>query len=331
MTTQGELARAAERFPADFAALRAEIGRVWLGAPEPLEFLLYALFARGHVLLEGAPGLGKTTLVKAAAEALELVFRRVQFTPDLMPADITGTRVLEEDERGGRRFVFHRGPLFANVLLADEINRATPRTQAALLEAMQEGQLTVFGERFELEPPFFVAATQNPIEMEGTYPLPEAQVDRFLFKVELGSPSEAALVAVLGATTGTAAARPGARFDRARLLAAQELLRAVPASSEILALTARTLRLTDPANPAAPEAVRQHVRYGASPRGGQAMLLGAKARALAQGELHVREQDLAAVVAPALRHRLILGYEAEAAGVRADELVAAAFAAARQG
>ncbi|MBI5364925.1 MAG: AAA family ATPase [Planctomycetes bacterium] len=331
MKTPDALARDVAEFPKAFSALRDEIGRVFLGAPATSEALLCALFAGGHVLLEGAPGLGKTTLVQGVADALELSFRRIQFTPDLMPADITGTRVLDEDERGARRFVFHRGPVFANVLLADEINRATPRTQSALLEAMQEGQVTVFGERFELERPFFVAATQNPIEMEGTYPLPEAQLDRFLFKLDLGAPDLAALTTILSATTGEERAKPKAKLDRARLLAMQSLVRQVPASRACIELVARTLLATDPASPTAPDLVRRYVRYGASPRGGQALLLGAKVRALAAGELHVRDEDLTAWIAPALRHRLVLNYEGEAARARTDELALAAFERARKG
>jgi MoxR-like ATPase len=331
MADQGGLGRTVDGFRKDFAALRDEIGRRFLGSRSTVEELLCALFAGGHVLIEGPPGLGKTTLVQAAAEALDLSFRRIQFTPDLMPADITGTRVLEEDERGGRRFVFHRGPVFANVVLADEINRATPRTQAALLEAMQEGQVTVFGERFELERPFFVAATQNPIEMEGTYPLPEAQLDRFLFKLEVGAPDFEALTAVLAATTGTDRSTPAPRLDRARMRELQALVREVPASSDCIALVARTLLATDPAHVTAPEAVRRYVRYGASPRGGQSLLLGAKVRALAAGEAHVMVDDVAALVAPALRHRLVLNYEGESARVRTDELARAAFERARAG
>ena len=331
MTRPEELARAVAEFPKSFAGLRDEVARVFLGDPTTIDAFLCALFAGGHVLLEGAPGLGKTTLVQGVADALDLSFRRIQFTPDLMPADITGTRVLDEDERGSRRFVFHRGPVFANVVLADEINRATPRTQSALLEAMQERQVTVFGDRLELERPFFVAATQNPIEMEGTYPLPEAQLDRFLCKLELATPSHEALVSILEATTGAERARPAAKLDRARLSSMQALVREVPASTQCVDLVARTLLATDPAHPTAPEAVRRHVRYGASPRGGQAMLLGAKARALAHGELHVREADLAAWVVPALRHRLVLNYEGEAARARTDELALAAFERARGG
>ncbi len=324
-------AQTAERFPANFAALRDEIARAYLGSAAPIDALLTAFFAGGHVLLEGAPGLGKTTLVQAAADALDLEFRRVQFTPDLMPADITGTRVLEEDERGARRFVFHRGPVFTNVLLADEINRATPRTQSALLEAMQEAQVTVFGERLELAPPFFVAATQNPIEMEGTYPLPEAQLDRFLFQIDLGAPTFDAMTTILAATTGARPVRPAAKLDRATLLAMQGVVREVPASTDVVALVARTLLATDPAHPSAPEVVRRNVRYGASPRGGRALLLGAKVRALAAGELHVRESDVAALVPLALRHRLVLGYEGEAARARTDELALTAFETARRG
>ncbi len=321
-------------FPATFAALREAIAQRFLGASDVVDTLLYGLLGGGHVLLEGAPGLGKTTLVQATAAAFDLSFGRIQFTPDLVPADIVGTRILEDDERGGRHFVFHRGPVFGHVILADEINRATPRTQSALLEAMQERQVTIFGERHELEDPFFVVATQNPIEMEGTFPLPEAQLDRFLFKILLVAPGMEALTRVLAATTGVAPASApaaGKRLDRERLLALRALVREVPASSEIVALVARTILATDPAHASAPERVKRCVRYGSSPRGGQALLLGARARALSLGELHVRQQDIEALVAPALRHRFILNFEGEAERANTDELARECFARALRG
>jgi MoxR-like ATPase len=320
------LERELSRLVADFERLRAALCSVHRGRPEVVDQLLWCLFARGHALIEGAPGLGKTTLVKGLAAALGLGFARIQFTPDLMPGDILGTRILEEDERGLRRFGFQPGPIFANVVLADEINRATPRTQSALLEAMQEGQVTTFGTSRTLEEPFCLFATQNPIEMEGTYPLPEAQLDRFLFKIVLGPPGFEALVEVLG---GIDAEPPAALFDRGRVLRTLELVRTLPASTEMVELAARTVLATHPAAELAPESVRRHVRYGASPRGGQALLAGARARALFAGRVHVTEADVAAVVAPALRHRVVLGYEGEAAGVEVDGLVAEAFSAAR--
>ena len=290
--------------------------------------LLHGLLAGGHVLLEGAPGLGKTTLVRTVASCLGLDFRRLQCTPDLMPADVLGMRILEEDPNGGHRFHFERGPVFTQVLLTDEINRATPRTQSALLEAMQERQVTVFGETLPLDRPFFVAATQNPIEMEGTYPLPEAQLDRFLLRVDVESPTAEGIVKILEAERAAAAPlEPVLSGDE--VLELQNLTGSIPASSDILALAARTVIATHPDNEAAPELVRRHVRFGASPRGAQALLGAARARALLAGQLHVREEDLEAVVQPCLRHRLMLTYEGEAAGVSAGELAQEAYARAQ--
>ncbi len=309
-----ELARA-------FAALRAALESRIHGQDEALELAGLALLAGGHVLVEGAPGLGKTTLVKALAGALELSFARIQFTPDLMPADIVGTRVLEEDEHGRRHFRFQKGPLFAHVVLADELNRATPRTQSALLEAMAERQVTVFGETRALEEPFFVAATQNPIEMEGTYPLPEAQLDRFLLEIVMSMPAEAALRTILERTTSSEPAVLQPVWKRARLLELRALVREVPVSAALLARVARLVLRTQPRDPGAPERVRRCVAHGSSPRGGQALLLAGKARALVHGRAHASEADLAALVVPALRHRLILSFEAEADGVRREELI----------
>jgi MoxR-like ATPase len=312
-------------------SLRASVGGRFLGHAGVVEELVVALLARGHVLLEGAPGLGKTTLAKSLAASLDLAFGRIQCTPDLMPADVLGSRILEEGGGDGRRFTFQRGPVFCNVLLVDEINRATPRTQSALLEAMQERQVTVFGETHALEEPFFLVATENPIEMEGTYPLPEAQLDRFLLKVVIGSPGADELATILERTTGLDAPKDGAVLPRERLLRLQRLVREVPASSDAVALAARIVLATHPREPSAPDEVRRFVRWGASPRGGQSLLLAAKARALVRGRLFVAEEDLAALAAPALRHRLILGFEAEAEGARADDLVARALERARRG
>ena len=307
--------------------LRTALAESFLGQGEVVELLFLALVAEGHCLLEGAPGLGKTTLVKGLAAALDLSFSRVQFTPDLMPADILGTRILEETAEGGHTFRFDPGPIFAHLVLADEINRATPRTQSALLEAMQEKQVTVFGESRPLEDPFCVVATQNPIEMEGTYPLPEAQLDRFLCKVEVRPPGEEELTAILRATTGERKELPTAVLAREELLEMRTLLRQVPASDEVVARVARLIRATDPGCQAAPEEVRQLVRFGASPRGGQSILLLAKARALLAGRPWVADEDVEDVAAPALRHRLVYGYEGEASGVHPDEVVRAALAA----
>ena len=301
--------------------LRAAIDARFIGQEDVSELLLLCLLAGGHTLLEGAPGLGKTTLVRCLSDALKLDFRRVQFTPDLMPPDILGSRVLELEEGGARGFRFEPGPIFTHVLLADEINRATPRTQSALLEAMQEHQVTVFGESRELEEPFLVIATQNPIEMEGTYPLPEAQLDRFLFKLELALPGPDGLGAILDATTGGAPPPVEAVLSREQLVAMRALVREVPASSDVVRFVANLIHATHPTSELAPERVRSLVRYGASPRGGQSILLAAKARALVEGRLFVTAADVRALAAPALRHRLILGYEGEASGVGIDNLV----------
>ena len=309
-------------------ALLETVESSFLGQRDAVDLLLYTLLADGHALLEGAPGLGKTTLVKALARTLSLCFQRIQFTPDLMPADVLGTRILEETAGGGHEFRFERGPVFANVVLADEINRATPRTQSALLEAMQEHQVTMFGETMRLDEPFCVIATQNPIEMEGTYPLPEAQLDRFLCKIEIRSPEEKELVRILETTTGTSLPPAGAVIEAGDVLEMQTLVRQVPASSEILEQVARIVHATDPKSERAPDRIRRLLRYGSSPRGGQAILLLAKARALLRGRPWVSKDDVAELAAPALRHRLVYGYEGEASGVHPDELVAEAVAAA---
>jgi MoxR-like ATPase len=312
--------------------LHGAIAKVFLGQERAVDELLFGLLAGGHVLVEGVPGLGKTTLVRALAAALDLSFRRIQFTPDLMPGDILGLRVLEEDERGHRSFALQRGPVFANVVLADEINRASPRTQSALLEAMQEERVTLFGETLALDQPFFLVATENPIEMEGTYPLPEAQLDRFLLKVVIESPSLDATVEVLRATLSRpepVEASVGKVLSKSEVLRMRALVREVPVADEIVELVARTLLATHPSGDAPADVVR-YVRHGASPRGGQALLWTAKARALARGRLHVAIEDVEALCAGALRHRLILGYEGEASGIGTDALVRAAFAHARE-
>jgi MoxR-like ATPase len=302
-------------------AILDEVSGVLVGHEQLVVEFLITLLAGGNALLEGVPGLGKTLLVRTLAQTLSSTFNRIQFTPDLMPADITGTMVLSEDDQGRRGFRFHAGPVFANLVLADEINRATPRTQSALLEAMQERRVTVSGVTHELPAPFFVLATQNPIEMEGTYPLPEAQLDRFFFKINVTFPTEAELIEIARRTTGPV--QPGAKpvADGARILAMQRLARQVPIAEYVTAYAARLILATHPDNPTRPEAVKQHVLYGASPRGIQALVMAAKIHALLDGRRAASTEDVRALALPALRHRLILNYEAQAANVSADEVL----------
>ena len=310
---------ALENAAARALALREALGRRHLGDEAAVELLVAALLADGHVLIEGAPGLGKTRLVRTLAELLDLRFGRVQCTPDLMPADVTGGEVL--DERGGERgFRFVPGPVFCQVLLADEINRATPRTQSALLEAMEERQVTSGGATHALPEPFFLCATQNPVELEGTYPLPEAQLDRFLFQLDLARPSRETLQQILELPP---AEESGAVLGAADLAELRRLAALVPLPAGATAQVAAVVEATHPDADEAPAAVREHVRYGASPRAGLAALAGARALALLRGRAHVAPADLADALAPALRHRVLLRYEAAAAGVRPAEVVAA--------
>src|SRR3954469_2781290 len=299
-----------------------EVGKVMVGQAEIVRDVLISLIAGGHALLEGVPGLGKTMLVRTLAEALDLDFSRIQFTPDLMPADITGTNILVETQQGGRQFAFQPGPVFANLVLADEINRATPKTQSALLEAMAEKTVTVANEMHLLQVPFFVLATQNPLEMEGTYPLPEAQLDRFLFKLIVPYPSADDLTEIVRRTT--APAPPGAQSvaDGATIRQMGLLSRQVPISSAVTDYVVRLTLATHPESDAPPDVVRRYVRYGVSPRGAQAIVLGSKIRALIEGRLNVAYEDVRAVAAPALRHRLILNFDAESSGVNADAVIA---------
>ncbi len=308
-------------------AIEAQIGRVIVGQRQLIRDVLVCLLCEGHALLEGVPGLGKTLLLKTLAGAVDLDFRRVQFTPDLMPADIVGTQVLEDDDAGHRRFRFRAGPVFANLVLADEINRATPKTQSALLEAMAERSVTVAGDTRALPRPFLVMATQNPIEMEGTYPLPEAQLDRFLLKSVVPFPDPGDLLAVVERTTGPSALRVERVADAARLGEMIDLTRQVAAASHVLRHAVDLVAATHPGGPAAPDAVERYVRFGASPRGAQALVLAAKCTALLDGRPHASSVDVRAVAPAALRHRLVLGYEAVADDVDADSLVAAVLAA----
>jgi MoxR-like ATPase len=302
-------------------AIEAQIAKVIVGQRELVRQVVVCLLCEGHVLLEGVPGLGKTQLLKTLAGAVDLAFSRIQFTPDLMPADILGTQVLEEDESGHRHFRFRPGPIFASLVLADEVNRATPKTQSALLEAMQERAVTVAGETRPLPRPFLVMATQNPIEMEGTYPLPEAQLDRFLLKVLVAYPPAADLVAVVQRTTGDHHARVEPVADDTVLSAMVDLTRQVPAASTVVQHAVDLVVASHPDQPEAPAAVRQYVRFGASPRGAQALVLAAKATALLDGRPNASTLDVRSMAAAALRHRLVLGYEAAADGVAADEVV----------
>jgi len=303
------------------ARIEAEVGKYIVGQREVVRHTFVCLIAGGHALLEGVPGLGKTMLVRTLAQALDLDFARIQFTPDLMPADIVGTDILEEAGDGRREFRFQPGPVFANLLLADEINRATPKTQSALLEAMQERTVTVANRSYPLDPPFMVLATQNPIEMEGTYPLPEAQVDRFLFKVNVDYPSSQELVEILNRTTGETEPQVGVVADGAAVLTMGALAREVPVASPVSDYAARLTIATHPDDDAAPEMVRRYVRYGSSPRGAQALILGGKVTALLAGRYNVAFEDLRAIAPAALRHRILLNFEGQAEGISTDDIV----------
>jgi MoxR-like ATPase len=313
----------AEDFRDTAAAIEQQVGRVIVGQRALVRHTLVTLLAGGNALLEGVPGLGKTMLVRTLAQAIDCSFSRIQFTPDLMPSDIVGTNLIVEDESGRRQFQFEAGPIFANLVLADEINRATPKTQSAMLEAMQERSVTVAKVTRPLDEPFFVLATQNPLEMEGTYPLPEAQLDRFFFKVDVPFPSVDELVDIADRTTGAANPQAEAVADGDKIAAMQALARGVPIASHVTAYAARLLRATHPDDPVAPEAIRQYVRYGASPRGMQAMILAGKIMALLDGRYNVAFDDLREAATPALRHRLILNFDAQAEGIGTDEVIGA--------
>ncbi len=310
-------------FRRTYTALREEIHKVIVGHEALVEHVLIALLANGHVLLEGVPGLGKTLLVKTLAATLDLRYSRIQFTPDLMPADIIGTNVIHQDADGRRFFEFQRGPIFSQIVLADEINRATPKTQSALLEAMQERTVTAPGGPYPLEEPFLVLATQNPIEMEGTYPLPEAQVDRFLFKLKVEFPGVDGLVEIMDRTTGPAPPPVRVVASAAVIRAMQALAREVAVAEHVKRYVARLVRATHPRDEAASAMARRYVRYGASPRGAQALLLASKVRALVDGRVNVSTDDVRALALAALRHRVILNFEAEAEGIDPDEVIRA--------
>jgi MoxR-like ATPase len=317
MSTEQQIAS----FRESHSKLRAEIGKVIVGHDAIVEGTLIALFSGGHVLLEGVPGLGKTLLVRTLSEVLDLPFNRIQFTPDLMPADILGTNIVMEVPGGRREFQFQKGPIFAHLLLADEINRATPKTQSALLEAMQEHSVTAGGEIRRLGEPFFVMATQNPIDQEGTYPLPEAQLDRFFFKLIVGYPNASELTEVLNRTTGGDRPQVNKMLTREALLALMKLVREVPVASHVKDYAVRLVLATHPKTDTAVPIASQYLRFGSSPRGGQTLLLAGKVRALAQGRFNVSFDDIQTVAHAALRHRLIPNIEAEAEGVTTDHII----------
>src|SRR5262245_59987090 len=310
-----------EEFRQRTMGVEAEIGQVIVGQRDLIRQTIITLLAGGNALLEGVPGLAKTTLVRTLADVIDCSFSRIQFTPDLMPADIVGPTLISEDEGGRKMFRFEPGPIFANLVLADEINRATPKTQSALLEAMQEYTVTVAKTIHKLANPFFVLATQNPLEMEGTYPLPEAQPDRFFFKVHVPFPSAADLVEIANRTTGARAPQTRKVANGAMILEMQNLARTVPIASHVLAYAARVITATHPEDKNAPQATRQYVRYGASPRGMQALILAGKIMALLDGRFNVAFADLKLAALPALRHRIILNFEAQAEGISPDDII----------
>lgn len=321
MSEEAAVREQVEEFRKKISALRVEIGKTIVGNEEVVDGVLTCMLAGGHALLEGVPGLGKTMLVKTLAEALHLAFSRVQFTPDLMPADILGTTVIDEVAGGGKAFEFRKGPIFANIVLADEINRATPKTQSALLEAMQEHRVSVGKKTYTLEEPFIVLATQNPLEMEGTYPLPEAQLDRFLFKLHVPFPNRDELHSILERTTGEAMGERAAVLHREDVLTMQKLVRQVPVAKHVTDYAIRLLQATHPDGPDCPDIVKRFVRFGGSPRGAQSVLLASKIRALFEGRFAASIDDVKKVALPALRHRVLLNFEGEAEGIKTDQVL----------
>ncbi|MGF1572400.1 MAG: AAA family ATPase [Sumerlaeia bacterium] len=318
-----DIQQQAAAFRQDFDAVFNEIGKVIVGTEDVIEGVLMCLFAGGNVLLEGVPGLGKTMLIRTLSEVLDLPFSRIQFTPDLMPADIIGTNLVQEDaETGQRKFVFQPGPLFSNLVLADEINRATPKTQSAMLEAMQEKRITAQGRTHTLEKPFFVMATQNPLEMEGTYPLPEAQLDRFLLKLMVKFPSRAELNVIINRTTSAEMPTANKVMDRARILHWMGFVRSIVVAPHVQDYAIRLLLASHPDTEFATEQVKQYVRFGGSPRGAQALILTAKIKALRAERYNVAFADVAAVAKNVLRHRMILNFEGEAEGITTDDIIA---------
>jgi len=311
-----------ERFTAVKARLLAELHKVIIGQDQVLELLIAAMFARGHCLLVGVPGLAKTLMISTLARVLKLSFNRIQFTPDLMPSDITGTDILEEDQTTGKRsFRFVKGPIFSNIILADEINRTPPKTQAALLQSMQEYQVTAGGITYPLEPPFFVLATQNPVEQEGTYPLPEAQLDRFMFMVNIGYPSKKEERAIVRRTTMELDAEPEPVLSAADILHVQKVLRKLPVSDHVVDYAVNLTRATRPKEPGTPAFINEWLTWGAGPRAAQYLVLGAKANAILHGRLNVSCDDVRAVAKPVLRHRMFTNFNADAEGIGPDKIV----------
>ena len=324
-TSTRDVSQQVTAFNEIFTHTERELGRVIVGMHDTIRFTLAAIFAGGHVLLEGAPGLGKTMLVKSIADLLGLTFHRIQFTSDLMPSDITGTQVLAEDPQGRRTFIFKEGPVFANIVLADEVNRAGPKTQSALLEAMEEKQVSVLGTTYPLPQPFFVLATQNPIELEGTYPLPEAQLDRFIFKLLLASPSHSELKEILVRTTGSSSVKLQPILNEKEIVetmfAMRNLVRRVLIAPPLEDVLVGMIFALTPGNNRAPDLVNEYMRFGPGPRGAQSILIAAKVFALLDNRMNVSFQDIKAAITPALRHRLILNYQAEAEGITGDFII----------
>jgi MoxR-like ATPase len=322
MTQNQTDVQAIQRLQEAYEKIRRELSKIIVGQEAVIEQLLISIFARGHCILEGVPGLAKTLMISSLAQSLSLTFRRIQFTPDLMPSDITGTEVIQEDKTTGtRQFKFLRGPIFANVILADEINRTPPKTQAALLEAMQERQVTVGGERYPLEAPFFVLATQNPIEQEGTYPLPEAQQDRFMFKVFVDYPTEKEELDIVKQTTSAASVELQKILAGSEIMNLQSIVRRVPAADDVVTYATTLVRRTRVTQPDAPSFIKEWLSWGAGPRASQYLILGGKARAVLEGRYHVTKEDIQAVAKPVLRHRIITNFNAEAEGITTDKVV----------
>jgi len=309
-------------FKKDITRTTEEVHKVIVGQEDVVRATIVAIFADGHALLEGVPGLGKTLLISTLSKVMDLQFRRIQFTPDLMPADIVGTNVIMEQSDGSKYFEFQKGPVFTNILLADEINRATPKTQSALLEAMQERHVTAAGKTYTLDKPFFALATQNPLEMEGTYPLPEAQLDRFMFKIMVPFPPAGDLTEILNRTTGTHASEPGKIIDGPRIREMKDLVRKVPIANHVTNYAVRLCNATHPELEGCPSLVKKYVRVGSSPRGAQTLVLAAKVEALLAGRFNVAFDDIRRIAMPALRHRIILNFEGEAEGIDVDDIIA---------